>query len=312
MLHPDDNLHPAGHDEAFFEAWWFGFQVPDRLISVYAYPWFRPNLGIAGGGVLAWDGRGSLPWTMLHNDYAWSRVTRDPAVMMRGDEADTPQGIRINCLAPAERYRVRYERPALAFDVTFEATGPASSTSATAAEQDIFKGHVDQPGHYRGRLRIGDEWLEVDCHGVRDRSWGPRRDDATTMHVGYYHATASDRDAFLIVTHADADDDGSSLISGYLIRDGEQAPLVTGGARVTRNGDLSPASCVIEAVDAKGRKLTASGTSRNYAAIQLQPGMFNWSSLAEWRFDDVTCFGELQDTWHPDRYRAFARARGGL
>lgn len=310
MLHSDDALHQAGTEEAFFEAWWFGFQVPDRLLSVYAYPWFRPNLGLAGGGVLAWDERGSLPWSMLHNDYAWSRAYPDTGRMVQGNVLDTPQGVLIECLAPAERYRVRYEREALGFDVTFEAIGPATSTAATTAEEGIFKGHVDQPGHYHGHVHIGEESVAVDCYGVRDRSWGPRRDDATGMHVGYYHATASARDAFLIVTHADLDDDNrSSLISGYLIRDGEHAPLATGEARVTRNADLSPATCLIEAEDVRGRRLRAVGTSLNYAALQLQPGMFNWSSMAKWEFNEVVCHGELQDTWHPDRYRAFVRGR---
>jgi len=305
----DEVLHPAGVGDDWFESWWFAFYVPERGLTVYIYPWFRPNLGLAGGGVIAWDGRGVEPWSILHNDYAWSLRFAGADSLLDGDAIVTPQGIRIDCLAPAERYRIRYDKPALAFDVVFEATGPASMVNALTADADIFKGHIDQPGRYHGWVRVGEERIAVDCHCVRDRSWGPRRDDLVDMHIGYYHATASAQDAFLLVTHVGDDADASSLISGYLIRDGVQAPLAEGSARVTRNADLSPGHCVIEAVDREGRRLEAKGRGLSQVALHVQPGMFNWSSLAEWRFGGVSAYGELQDTWHPDKLRAFIRQR---
>jgi len=309
MLHIDDRLHSPGNEQDWFEAYWFGFYVPARKLSVYIYPWFRPNLGTWGGGVLAWDDRGQTAWTMLHCDYAWGRPFEGEASMINGEGISTPQGVRIDCLEPAKRYRIRYDRPALGFDIEFEASGPANQIAATTAEENIFKGHIDQPGHYSGQLRVGSDMLDVDCYCVRDRSWGPRRDDFADMHVGYYHATASAQDAFLLVTHFGDEPDRSSLLSGYLIRDGRHAKLTEGWAQLMRNIDHSPASCLVEATDEFGRKLVARGVANNHIALQLQPGMFNWSSLAEWQFDDVTAYGELQDTWHPDKYRAFARGQ---
>ena len=37
------------------------------------------------------------------------------------------------------------------------------------------------------------------------------------------------------------------------------------------------------------------------------PWMFNWVSLAHWDFADTDGWGEDQDVWHVDRYRAFVR-----
>ncbi|WP_157219696.1 DUF7064 domain-containing protein [Flavisphingomonas formosensis] len=310
MLGEDERLHPVGAGDDWFESWWFAFYVPERLLTVYVYPWFRPNLGLCGGGVIAWDERGIESRAIVHHDYAWSLRFGGADTIVEGDAIVTPQGIRIDCLAPAERYRLRYERPGLAFDVEFEASGGASRINTLVAEADIFKGHIDQPGRYRGWVRVGDDRHVVDCHCVRDRSWGPRGDDATGMHIGYYHATASDKDAFLIFTHAGEDGDSSTMISGYLIRDGIQAQLAEGRARITRGSDLSPATCVIDATDREGRVLHAEGRGLTSVALLVQPGMFNWSSLAEWRFGEAFAYGELQDTWHPDAYRVFARARG--
>lgn len=310
MLGEQDRFHPSGQDDNWFESWWFAFYVPERKLTVYIYPWFRPNLGVSGGGVFAWDDNGSLPWTMLHHDYSWSRRFPGEAAILSGATFSMPQGVVIDVLAENQSYRIRYDHPDLSFDVRFDATADVKATAGSTTEDGIFKGHVDQPGNYRGWVRVKGEELAVDCHCVRDRSWGPRRDDVRDMHIGYFHATASARDAFLMVTHAGADPQTFSLLNGYLIRDGVHAPLVTGEARMTRDGDLAPAGCRVQATDELGRQLKADGHSITRMAVQVQPGMFNWSSFAEWRFGEATGYGELQDTWHPDAYRAFARSRG--
>lgn len=308
-LGEDDRLHPASDDDSWFEAFWFGFYVPERALSVYAYPWFRTKLALYGGGVLAWDAAGSEPWSMLHNDYAWSKRFDGEADMIDGAAIATPQGVTIECLETGRSYRVAYAHPALSFDVRFDAVDAANVNRKASGSSALYAGHIDQPGHYTGWVEVAGARHEVDCHGVRDRSWGPRRDDNFAMHIGYYHATASARDAFLIITDAGDSADASTLLSGYLIRDGERAPLERGSATITRNEKGAPMTCTIEASDTLGRTLTAQGEGINRAAFQLQPGMFNWSSLARWRFGEVEAYGELQDTWHPDKYRRFIREK---
>ncbi len=302
-----DRLHPHNGDPAWFEAFWFPFIVQEIGLTVYVYPWFRTAMGLWGGGVLAWDAKGALAWDIVHNDYRWSEPLGDPASMQTGERLDFPQGITLDCLAPGRAYRIRYDHPALALDVRFEAARDVNVSTRPVGESKLFAGHIDQPGHYSGRVRVGTVWHEVNCYWVRDRSWGPRRNDNLSMHVGYYHATASANDAFLIVTDFSAAHDHSTFITGYLVRDGVQAALASGGAVLKRNADGSPAGCAITAMDVLGRELVADGESQTKIAYQLQPGMFNWSTLARWRFGACEAYGELQDTWHPDKYRAFIR-----
>lgn len=305
----EDRLHTPTADDSWYESYWFAFYVPERGIMVYAYPWFRTALGVYGGGVIAWDGDGTAPWTVLHYDYSWARRFDGPDSVINGNTIDTPQGIRIDCLPREHHYRVRYEHPALGFDVTFEPAGEANIMSASTAESGIFSSHVDQPGHYKGELRVGTERLDVDCFLIRDRSWGPRRDDVRDMHVGYFYATASSTDAFLFVGHGGEDLDRFEMISGYLIRDGVRAPLASATARITRNAQHAPASCVVSGRDALQRELEAKGTAVTYAGLQQQPGMFSWTSLARWNFSNLNTHGELQESWHPDRYRRFVRGK---
>lgn len=307
LTDPHDGVHPNDGDPAWFEAFWFGLSVPEIDLVIYIYPWFRTVLGNWGGGVLAWDGQGALPWTMFHNDYRWSEPLRDPATMIDGDRIETPHGVTIECLKPGADYHVTYEHPALAVDVTFAAVATYNLMERATANAELFGGHIDQPGHVTGHVRVGEKTHPVDCHWVRDRSWGPRRNDNIGMHIGYYHATASASDAFLIVTDSSNNADRSTLITGYLIRDGVSSKLVDGTASLTRDTDLSPATAQINATDALGRQLQAIGVSRTRLAYQIQPGMFNWSTLARWEFGDAVADGELQDTWHPDTYRSFAR-----
>jgi len=307
MLELHDGLHPHDGDPAWFEAFWFPFIVPEIGLTVYVYPWFRTALGLWGGGVLAWDGKGHTAWTMLHNEYRWAEPLGDPSHLVDGDTLNLPQGVRIDCLKPGTAYRVRYEHEALALDITFTAARELNVSTRAVGDSKLFAGHIDQPGHVTGRVRVGGEWHAVDCHWIRDRSWGPRRNDNLNMHVGYYHATASGDDAFLLVTDSSAAPDRSTLLMGYLVRGGVQAPLTAGSAAITRQADGAPASCVITATDELGRELRAEGESLTKFAYQLQPGMFNWSALARWRFGEVSAYGELQDTWHPDKYRQFIR-----
>lgn len=309
MLSDVDRIHPAGAGDDWFESWWFAFYVPERLLTVYVYPWFRLNLGICGGGVFAWDDRGHLPWTLVHHDYHWSRRFDGEAAMLAGSRLMTPQGITIETIESGTAYRLTYERPDFAFDVRFDATIPVETSAAPTAESGVFRGHIDQPGRYTGWVRVGPETLAVDCHCIRDRSWGPRGDDVTDMHFGYFHATASASDAFMIVMRGGADPEHFSPISGYLVREGIHAPLREGSAQIERAANLAPATCRISATDTLGRSLEAEGHRLTSVAVQVQPGMFNWSSLARWRFGDATAYGELQDTWHPDGYRTFARER---
>ena len=54
------------------------------------------------------------------------------------------------------------------------AIGPAYDFGEEKLDQSWGTGHYEQPLRYRGRLRYGEESLELDGTGLRDHSWGAR------------------------------------------------------------------------------------------------------------------------------------------
>ena len=141
----------------------------------------------------------------------------------------------------------------------------------------MFAGHLDQHGRVTGRLRIGTRELRVDCGSVRDRSWGPRvvRRD---LRLGNAHGT------------------GEVVRGGTLQRAGESARPVEGLRRTTWDGPW-PLRVDLEAVDAKGRALHASGTCRNRRAVVANPELYAVLNLVEWHSEGHALWGENHDVW---------------
>jgi hypothetical protein len=301
-----DGFHAPGSDLWWFEAFWFSFFIPERQLMVYIYPWFRANMGLAGGGVVAWDAGAYEPWNIVHNDYAWHLSLGDPTTHVSGATLALPQGIIIDTLEPDTRYRVRYDHELLSIDIVFTASQPANVVTRALGASQLFAGRIDQCGKVEGHIILRGERLAVNCYSMRDRSWGVRQPNNVGMHVGYFHATFSAGEAFLVVSDAArAKGDAAPIVNGYLLRDGTWAALAEGSARLGRDADGRPLRCTIDATDELGRTMHAVGTSSTWFAYQPYPGMFNWSCLADWSADGRSGIGELQDTWYPDDWRRF-------
>jgi len=299
----DDDFHRPGSPDPFWnETIWFSFNVPERAISGYVYPWVRANQSLYGGGVLAWDDGGHLPWNALVWDWSWNEPLPE-----LGDLRDFafPNGIRIRCLEPLEAYHIEYERRGFSLDLTFRALIEPHTVGRSDWDA-AFAAHFDQPGHLEGRLVIEGEEIPVDCYSMRDRSWGPRVEDPE-FRLGWDHGQTA-TDAFL--SYCAPDEPGSPVTRGFLWRDGEASELVSGTRSLERGEDGAPARVVIDATDALGRRLEAEGHCANGMAFLATPWMFTWNCLTRWEFAGTTGWGEVQDTWHLEKFRAFSRARG--
>jgi hypothetical protein len=296
----DDGFHPPPADDPLWsETTWFSFMVPERNLYAYVYPWVRASQRLHGGGVMVWDDRGHLPWDCLVYDYAWN--TPMPEL---GDLRDItfPSGITVQCLEPLTRYRFAYARPGCELDLVYEAL-MEPHVIGHGDPGDLFTAHFDQPGHVTGTFVLDGEAMAIDCYSMRDRSWGPRAENRG-LRLGYTCAQTADR-AFLAIT--DPDRAGDQAQFGYLWRDGTAAALVTGTRTVEREGPY-PSFVRIDAVDALGREVHAVGRSVSRLSFTAVPYLFVWVSLVRWDLDGVVAWGEDQDVWHVDRYRAFARS----
>jgi hypothetical protein len=171
----------------------------------------------------------------------------------------------------------------------------------------------------RGTFTVDGERYDVDCYSMRDRSWGPRK--LLPVRLAYPWAVAADDHSFLAPAVSDLPLSEDPIIgtaerimtgAGWYFRDGVKSPLVDGTVTVVERGtDGRPLRQVIDATDELGRALHAEGRTRNLLKLSIYGNWFDWYSLAEWRFDGVTAFGEIED-YHPfELYRRLQQKLAG-
>ncbi|MEO5840202.1 MAG: hypothetical protein ABIQ73_02345 [Acidimicrobiales bacterium] len=294
----DDSFHPPTSDDpTWVETAWFPFWLPDVATSVYARVWFRPNDNQQGGAVHAWRDEGTAVaydgWT---EPFATSGDLRDLRL---------ESGFRLECLEPLVAYRIRHESEQIDVDITFRALMEPNPVSPHESP-GMFAGHLEQPGHVTGRVRLRNEQHIVDCASVRDRSWGPRT-MRPGIRIGNAHGTSLDGWAFF--AYVNPDDAGRELItSGYWQHDGRAARIVRGERRTERIGDFAD-SLTIDARDALDRHLVVRGRCVNRQAIDAGHDLYAVLNLVEWTAGDGhVAWGESHDIWSKPDWLASGRA----
>jgi len=319
---PDDDDF---HDEKLSDGWWetetcwFSWNVPERKLGGWTYCQARPNANICNGGAWAWDDRAAYPWELPYRA-EYSGLQLPPRAERDMRDFEWPNGIRVRVLEPLTHYAISYNDPgALELELDFEAimdpnphpTGVVPFPKGT---------HFDQAGHVTGTVLLHGEEIAVDCHSVRDRSWGPRplgrpkrRDAAARTQsasfggVGYSFCASGPADAWLI--YALPGGDVEPVVCGFLLRGGEYAHILAGERRVTFEPKTGwPVSFAIDAVDDQDRVLSVRGN-----AISRHWRGHGGDSLVHWQWDrDIEGWGEDQSyftrsQWEANRRRASDR-----
>lgn len=306
--HPDDRFHPPTSDDPFWtETCWFTFTVPERRLSGQLYPFFRPNQGVTSGGAFFWDPSGSQIWNCVYAKNLWHLpIPKDQDLT----DIRLANGIHYRCLEPLRRYELHY------VDLDANEVEVHLTFDAVCEPNYLGGGHLDQPGRYRGTLRIQQETIQVDAFGMRDRSWGVRSQIGAALHPGspmkrggYTYATMSERDAWHTITGDFGSGDYVS-IHGFLLRDGVWAKLVEGRREVLERKDHCPSHVRITGKDALGRTLEAEGRMLNKLGVHLNPNLWTWNCLTEWTWDGGRRgFGEDHDNWSASAFRHFVRGQ---
>lgn len=295
--HDDDFHRPTTDDPTWIETVWFPLWLPDSGTSIYARVWFRPNEGVQGGAVNAWRDHGTVVaydgWTEPFTGFGDLRDLR------------LANGFHLECLEPLSTYRVRHESEKIALDITFRALMEPNPVPPHESP-GMFDGHLEQPGHVTGTVRLRDTVHRVDCGSVRDRSWGPRT-MRPGIRIGNAHGTATDGWAFFAYVNPDAS--GRELITGgFWQHDGRAARIVAGERRTERDGDFAH-TVIIDARDALGRELHARGRCANRQAIDAGHDLYAVLNLVEWATDHGThAWGENHDIWAKADWLATGRA----
>jgi hypothetical protein len=291
----DDSLHaPTDSDPWWGETYWFSFDQPGCDVSATIYPLFRHNQGVCSLGVSVWDGSAHEPWRILYGRSFWHLPM--PAMDLT---ALRLQGLTYDTVEPLRRYRVGYHDAEL-IDLELEVTG-LRPPHVSGPGDGI--GHIDQSCHVVGTLRLGDRRIEIDSLGMRDRTWSPRPELKRGPGAAYTYGHVDADEQFLVYSRVDGNSGSliSGVFSGYLVRDGVESDLATASRRVVERRNGYPVRVEIEATDALGRHLEATGSTRNRLANQASPASFAWMSMTEWRVGGRTMIGEDQEVWRVEQ-----------
>jgi hypothetical protein len=297
----DDNFHPPSDDPWWTETFWLAWFLPERKIIGYIYPMFRPNVGVQAGGVMVYDDTSDVEWDMPVYDYDWHRQMQ-PDADLRKLRLDT--GLSITCLEPARKFEVSYESRDIKLQLDAEAVMRPLVTLGTPP---FNKGHIDQICHVTGEMELKGETMAVDCLAMRDRSWGPREDGRQPT-VGYDYATETPDNAFLAVsvcgrTEAYNENPVYQVTTGFLMRDGVWSRIREGTRTVARTEAGRPEMVYVDAVDELDRSVSAVGQAATHYVAKAYPSMLCLQGLMHFEFSGHHGWGEVQDCWHPRRWR---------
>jgi hypothetical protein len=320
----DDGFHDdfEGADHPWWtETFWTSFNVPERKMGGWFYNQVLKNQGEHGtcnGGAWVWDAS-DAPYLYQRNQHGFAmppgpRDLRDIAL---------PNGNTIEVLEPLMKYRMTYSDPGK-FESDLVFAGVMEPNPHPAGCAPFWKGrHWDQAMQVTGEIVLNGERIAIDCYSVRDRSWSPRRprDSAKAndssggkrpqrptdalaapgahsdvskplrkpFNIGYIFGTASPRDAFLVYTMViqGEEDRGDFTNTGYLVRDGVWAHLVSGQRRCLVDPDHGWIWRIeYDGVDALGREVHIEGEQvSNHGTA---------TGLFYWKWDGAEGWGENQ------------------
>jgi hypothetical protein len=185
----DDYTHPLGPEENFNESVYFNFFDREKQMGGFLRIGNRANEGHAEMTVIVYQPDGSA----LFN-YKRPQIS--------SNDGWNAGGMKVEVLVPGEKIRTTYEgsvvyledpremrEPSVAFkvnphkkiklDLLHEGVGAiyghVSDPSAGGAQSEFARAHYEQHMRVTGTLQVEDgPVLEINGHGLRDHSWGPR------------------------------------------------------------------------------------------------------------------------------------------
>ncbi|MFD2579803.1 hypothetical protein ACFSTD_17090 [Novosphingobium colocasiae] len=167
----DDEFHFDIMSDRWWETEtaWFSFCHPETGLGGWLYTMVRPNIGTVAGGAWIWDECAHLPWEVPYSaNYTALRLPRDQSLT----DIALPTGVSIRMLEPLTRYRLGFrDEGRLELDLEFRAVMPPR---ALRKGDSSFKNlnHFDQFGRVTGQIVLHGRPIDIDCYGMRDRSWG--------------------------------------------------------------------------------------------------------------------------------------------
>jgi hypothetical protein len=182
----DDGHHEPDPTPSWRESRYFSCYDTRAGLGLWHSIGERPQKGITGFALGVWGAR-----TL----YAAETDSMAPS------ERLSVAGMHYECLRPMMQWRVSFDGPMLdasgkqlrvdrdrmgsareasghtvpvSFDLEFMAVDPPCVYRPNTAWSQLFTGHIDQVGHWTGKVSIAGEQQMINCWGACDHSWGTR------------------------------------------------------------------------------------------------------------------------------------------
>lgn len=303
----DDNFHAFSDDVWETETAWFSFNVPERKMGGWLYGFIRPNLGVCTAAVFLYDDRGFSPWEQPFYEHQVVQPIKEQRDLR---DFQFPTGYSIKMLEPLMRYQLFYQRDdVLTVDLEYQGV-MEPHPFGHGKPPFVSASHFDQLGHVSGKLVLRGETIEVDCYSMRDRSWGPRLEQAPPSfdRLSYNHGCSRDGNGFVLIgrqTDAAYASHGA-MVHGFWLKDGKRVQLAEGSFHSQRDPEhMWITQIEIEATDEEGDKHQATGKAVSHF-VWPTARWINILNLCQWDIDGKEGWGEAQDVW---QYSQWSEAR---
>lgn len=300
-----------GGDPYWNESSWFSWGIPEKKINGLFYHFFRPNMNCLNGGPAMWDLSGENTWDGLYWDWQYMRELPAGEYGVDYNKFDyrAPCTMEVRTLEPLRRYALKYDRNDFKLDLEYDAVArPHALHSGDEGGLNLSQRfHFEQPGRMRGTVVVRGETHEVDCFSIRDGSHG-HRFWGDVPPGGYTWSTASETSGWHLIAVDDHDSHDTTIVGGYLLRDGEMASLASGVRRVIERDGPMPVVLEIEAVDTLGRTLSARGRATVPGLFHYYSDQVQWWTQYAWDYDGYTnAIGEDQEYYPLEAMRTWSR-----
>jgi hypothetical protein len=298
----DAEFHRGRSDDPqWTETLWFPFAVPEKAIYGGFYLVARPNLGVIMCDVSVQDRLADSWDEALYVDNQQHLPCPESLL-----DFSLPNGYSVKVIEPLKRYELRYDGyDDTRFDLTFDAlmhpydmNDPAIDPLAGARNgggwDASFNGHYEVTGRIKGNARIRGVDHAIDYVDTGDRSWGVRKERATST-VAWFHGSFGDGLTFHVLAATDPARSKSFIapISGYILDQGEVHGMTALEGDFTMRGVVvTSANATI--TDARGKTFRFTGTALSTIPWAPCPNALYAQSMMRWEYEGQTGYGTLQ------------------
>ena len=296
----DDFYHKVGAvGDSMTETWMWNFHVPEAAINCFVYCWVHPNLNLVSGGLFLYKGFKNQHMECELFDY-FNYMNAN--IIGDGSLIQLPNGLRIEVIKPLEKIKLSYRDPA---------RQTALEVELNAVHVPIMRAnnqHFEQLMHATGNLELRGQSYAVDCHPVRDRSWGELRPESHASSPAYTWVTGAFGEdfAFNVGSHDDPARNPDWLgvfepperifKDGWVLVKGEQRRIVKSSKNTRRELPLCrPMEHEYQFEDSEGETYTITGK------VLGQTHWSGWSNvvvhfgLIEWEWNGKKGWGDCQE-----------------